>query len=89
MKFDSEYTSYWVIELDESKFTEDFMAEFRESFYPFYDLADHAEHITQLYARGVIEGDEFIEGYGKPSEAGIKVTHITCDVFATVHRDSR
>lgn len=89
MKFDTEYTSYWTVELDENKFTKDFMAEFRESFYPFYALEDHAEHITQLYARGVVEGDEFIEGYGKPSEAGIKVTLIVTDSFATINRDSR
>lgn len=86
MKFDSEYTSYWIVELDESKFTPEFMEEFRQSFYQFYDLEDHAEHITQLYARGVVEGDDFIEGYGKPSEAGIKVTYVDAETFAATHR---
>lgn len=68
------------VELDESKFDEAFMAEFRESFYPFFDLQEHAEHIAQLEARGVICLPEFIEGYGPSDEMGIKAmvahTHV-------------
>lgn len=73
------------VELDESKFTSDFMAEFRHSFYPFETLQEHAEHIAQLQARGIIDLEgyvsprEFIEGYGPPSEMGIKVLSASLD----------
>lgn len=61
------------VTLDESKFTETFMEEFRESFFPFFTIEDHRKHLAILYARGVIDGwrDEFIEGYGPASEMGI------------------
>jgi len=77
-KFACDYSATYGIELDETKFTEEFMAEFREGFYPFFLLSQHAEHIAQLYARGLYDPffDEFIEGYGKPSEMGIKVVFI-------------
>lgn len=58
------------VEVDETKFDEEFMAEFRESFYPFHDLEDHVEHIAQLEARGLLE--DFTEGYGEISDFGIK-----------------
>lgn len=64
------------VELDEAKFDEAFMREFREGFYPFFELNDHAEHIAQLQARGIIDAGchsgEFIEGYGPSKEMGIK-----------------
>jgi len=64
------------IELDEAKFDDAFMQEFRDGFYPFYELADHVEHIAQLQARGVIDAGsytvEFIEGYGPSKDMGIK-----------------
>jgi hypothetical protein len=63
------------VELDESKFDEAFMREFRAGFYSFYSLEDHAEHIAQLQAREVIDiahTDEFIEGYGPSGEMGLK-----------------
>jgi hypothetical protein len=61
------------VTLDESKFTETFMEEFRESFFPFFTIEDHREHLAILYARGEIDGwsDEFIEGYGPANEMGI------------------
>lgn len=58
------------IELDADKFDEAFMEGFRESFYPFYDLHDHVEHLAQLEARDMLDG--FVEGYGPISEMGIK-----------------
>lgn len=61
-----------VVSIDTSKFTEEFMEEFRASFYPFMSVGDHMEHIAQLAARG-IWSEEFVEGYGKPSELGIGV----------------
>lgn len=64
-----------TVKLDETKFDEDFMSEFRASFYPFYEIEDHAKHIAQLEARGVIslqfDKSEFIEGYGPADKMGI------------------
>ncbi|MGN7931185.1 hypothetical protein [Sphingopyxis sp. 22461] len=64
------------VELDEIKFDDAFMEEFRDSQYPFMTLADHAEHIAQLQARGVYDLDyietQFVEGYGPANEMGIK-----------------
>lgn len=59
------------VEIDESKFDERFMSEFRESFYCFYTIDEHLCHLAQLYARGLIEDGQFIEGYGPAKEMGI------------------
>lgn len=72
------------VKLDESKFDESFMAEFRGSFYPFYDIEDHAKHIGQLEARGItylqVDKKEFIEGYGPANEMGIAATIIDSEI---------
>ena len=60
------------VDVDESKFTEEWMAEFRESFYPFHCVEDHVKHLAQLYARGLVSNfTSLIEGYGAPSDFGI------------------
>lgn len=69
-------TQFVKVKLDETKFTPEFLSEFRESFYPFRSIEDHAEHIGLLVARGVYEAspyipNEFIEGYGPIGEFGI------------------
>lgn len=58
------------IELDASKFDEAFMEEFRASFYPYFDVEDHAKHLAQLEARDMLDG--FVEGYGPIDAMGIK-----------------
>ena len=61
------------VTVDETKFTPEFMAEFRKSFYQFHKIDDHIEHLAQLYARGFINNfSDFIEGYGDPKDFGIK-----------------
>lgn len=62
------------VTVNEAKFTSEFMAGFRDAFYPFDDLNEHIEHIAQMTARGLLTGmeDEFIEGYGKVIDMGIK-----------------
>ncbi len=66
----------WVeVTLDADTFDEAFMSEFRESFFNFDTLEEHAEHIAQMQARGVIDVEitpEFIEGYGPSQDMGIK-----------------
>jgi len=56
------------VTVDEKKFDEKFMKEFRESFYNFTTIDDHIKHLAQLYVRGC-EG--FIEGYGEQRDMGI------------------
>lgn len=62
------------VTVDETKFTEEWMAEFRRHFYPFDTLDEHIEHLGELFSRGLINefGDPFIEGYGNASEMGIR-----------------
>ena len=61
------------VTLLEEAFTEAFMEEYREMIAPFFDVKDHALHIADLVARGVIDEieaphrgvDQFVEGYGR------------------------
>jgi hypothetical protein len=82
--FHIEVSQLVEVRLDETKFTDAFMAEFRAGFFPIEDLEGHAEHIAQLQARGVIEIDtfssEFIEGYGLANEMGIAAKVIGTEV---------
>ena len=65
------------VTLDETKFTPEFMEEFRASFYQFHDIEDHAEHVAQLAARGIHDfghdRTEFVEGYGPVGDFGMWV----------------
>lgn len=76
------------VTLDETKFTPEFMSEFRESFYQFHDINDHARHIGQLVARGLYDASpyiptEFIEGYGPIGDFGISANIEDSEVEAT------
>lgn len=73
VKFEVEVTQTVMVELDESKFDDAFMASFRDFFYPFHTVKDHATHLAQLAARGLLNED-FVEGYGPLAAMGIKVT---------------
>lgn len=64
------------VDLDETKFTPEFMAEFRESFYPFTTLDEHRCHLAQIFARGIGDGASFIEGYGPAKGMGISFRQI-------------
>jgi hypothetical protein len=82
--FDVEVRQTVRVALDETKFTPDFMQEFRDSFYSFDELEEHACHIAQLVARGVVNEltrfhDEFIEGYGPAKDMGIRASVTTFD----------
>ena len=82
-KFTVQVTQLIEVELDESKFDEQFMSEFRASFYSFDTIEEHAEHIAQLQARGLIDlecGTEFIEGYGPSQDMGIKARCVETDM---------
>lgn len=74
--FQVEVTQIVTVVVDETKFDEAFMEEFRASFYQFDTLEEHVEHLAQLEARGLIDvfGERFIEGYGPADEMGIKTS---------------
>lgn len=74
--FEIEVRQTVKVTLDESKFTPEFMQEFRASFFLFETVEEHAEHVAQLAARGIHDfskyrRDEFVEGYGPIGEFGI------------------
>jgi hypothetical protein len=60
------------VSVDETKFTPDFMREFRQNMYNFTSISDHVEHLAQLYARGLYDEHSFIEGYGPAEDFGIR-----------------
>lgn len=62
-----------TVEIDETKLTPKWMEEFRQHFFPFETVDEHVEHLAQLEARGVLNGD-FIEGYGPRGDMGIKIS---------------
>jgi len=75
-----EVTQQISVTLDIDKFDQAFADEFNSYISDFGDpgpemLKEHAEHIAQLQARGVIDITgpigEFIEGYGPSEEMGI------------------
>lgn len=64
----------YIIEIDDSVIDEKWMEEFRNVFYDFDDLEDHARHIAQVRARfnnGRLDAGD-IEGYGVPLLDGRK-----------------
>lgn len=75
--FTVEVAQVVTVELDETKFDEAFLAEFRKHFYRFDDIDEHAKHIAQLEARGLIsDWKPFIEGYGPAEDMGIKTAAV-------------
>lgn len=71
MKREVEVRQTVVVGIDESKFDEAFMEEFRSTMYPFKTLDDHLKHLAQLHVRGLADNKSFIEGYGEAAEMGI------------------
>lgn len=68
-----EVTQHIAVTIDETQFTEEFLAEFDRYFYDFDgDLDEHFKHLAQLYARGVYDETDYIEGYGPAKSMGIK-----------------
>lgn len=74
-----------TVMLDTDTFTEEFLQKFRNDFYDFDRIEEHACHIAQLQARGVIDierpgSSEFIEGYGFAHRMGLSARVIETDV---------
>ena len=67
------------VTIDSAKFSPEFMAEFRESFFRFTTVEEHVEHLGQLHARGLAgygRGEYFVEGYGPLSSMGIVLEEV-------------
>ena len=75
------------VTVDETKFTEEFMREFRENFYPFHSIEEHVEHIAQLEVRDLLW--DFTEGYGEIRDMGIDADVIDLTVELPVEEDER
>lgn len=67
------------VDLDESKFTEQFMQDFRDSFFPIDTIDEHRMHLAQMFARGIYDNGSSIEGYGLTESMGIKFDHISTE----------
>lgn len=89
VKYTVTVTQIVEVELDETKFDEAFMAEFRESFFSFDTVEDHVGHIGQLVARGLVDTgwkrDDFIEGYGPAHEMGISARVLETEIEDVRH----
>jgi len=64
------------VTVDETKFDDAFMADFRKQMYHFTSLDRHIEHLGQMHARGLYNDEDFIEGYGQAKEMGIKFNEL-------------
>ncbi|MBX0320277.1 hypothetical protein [Shouchella clausii] len=62
-------TDEYEIELDENVMNEEWMKEFREVYYDFHYLEEHAEHIAQHRARF---GMRYFSDYGDPLVDGMR-----------------
>jgi len=80
MKRTVEFTVNIDVEIDEAKFTDEFMKEFSESFYKFKKLEYHIEHLAYQELAGLVTGhaNQFIEGYGPIDRMGIKISDLEC-----------
>ena len=58
----------YIIEIDDSIITEEWMENFREYMNDFDSLEEHAEHLAQYQAR--MGNHQFIEGYGNVKRDG-------------------
>ena len=82
-RFRVEVVQIIEVDIDEKKFDETFMEEFRQSFYAFDTIEDHVMHLAQIQARGVEEmefGTTFVEGYGHTRDMGIAARSIDLDI---------
>lgn len=70
-RFIFDVTTTVQVVLDETKFTPQFLEEYRRYFYQFNTTRDHAAHLAELAARELLHGD-WLEGYGQLADLGIK-----------------
>ncbi|WP_395175552.1 hypothetical protein [Roseibium alexandrii] len=74
MKHTVQLTVEIEVEVDEDKFTPDFVEEFNRSMFHTDCIEDHIEHLAFIGVQQEPSADSFIEGYGKLNEMGIKLS---------------
>lgn len=62
------------VEIDETKFTPEFMEEYRENFSNYDTLEEHIQQLAYLGVREEPMTNAFLEGYGTMNEMGIKLS---------------
>ncbi len=77
------------VTVDDTKFTPEFFAEFEATMYPYDTIDRHIEHLAQLYARGVVDQGDFIEGYGPSEGMGIEFSVEPWSVETEIIEDSQ
>jgi hypothetical protein len=78
---DVQITHVVRVTVDETKFTKEFLAEFQSYMFQFRDVNKHIEHLGYLFAVNLLdEYSSFVEGYGRPSDFGMKFEHVVHDV---------
>ncbi|KZL19047.1 hypothetical protein [Pseudovibrio sp. Ad37] len=72
-----EMKSTVLIDIDESKFTDEFMEQYRQLIDPgFCEVRDHAGLLAELAVGGIIENGCFVEGYGDLNQQGIQLVEL-------------
>jgi len=77
--FDVEVYTTVRVTVDEAAFTPAFMEEYRRYFRAFETVEDHVAFVARLYACGIIEDGESLEGYEPNEGFGFKFELIACD----------
>lgn len=69
------------VTVDESRFTPEFMENYSKYFHECEAVEDHMKYIAESYARGIVMSNhDFLEGYGKLNEFGIKCKRDSVEV---------
>lgn len=63
-EFVVEVTHTVLVKLDDEQINDEFNEAFSSMMWEIDGLEDHAEHLAQMEARGLIGFDKFVEGYG-------------------------
>lgn len=76
------------IKLKEEAFTDEFHKQFQETIASEFEyLWQHAEHISQMFARELISpvrwADEFVEGYGRLGDfvESLSISNVSTEAF--------
>lgn len=80
-----EVTYLVEVEYDETKFTNEWMKEFKDYMYPFNTIDDHIKHLASKHSITECYPDAFIEGYGFLKEFGVslKVQDVETEIVYT------
>lgn len=72
-----------TVEVDESKFTPEFLHSFSSAITPLDDVDEHMGSLAEAFAIGQISGypKEFVEGYGELESMGIVLKRECTDTF--------